>query len=117
QQLHHSAVRLVVVPDKIFASLVTTETPQGVLTLVRLKVGQVSDLPQSSWQVLLILDQIQDPGNAGAMIRAAEAFGASGAIFLTGSVRVHNPKVLRGSAGSIFRLPVVERVDAEALVE
>jgi TrmH family RNA methyltransferase len=57
--------------------------------------------------LIVILDGIQDPGNAGAILRAAEAFSATGAIFLKGSVNPYNPKCLRGSAGSIFRLPVV----------
>jgi TrmH family RNA methyltransferase len=55
----------------------------------------------------VILDGVQDPGNAGAILRAAEAFGATGTIFLKGSVNPYNPKCLRGSAGSIFRVPLL----------
>src|SRR6201999_4366453 len=62
-------------------------------------------------------DGLQDPGNAGAVVRSAEAFGASGVIFLKNSVHAHNPKCLRSSAGSIFRVPVVERADAGVVVE
>ena len=57
--------------------------------------------------LMVVLDGIQEPGNAGAILRAAEAFGASGAVFLKGSVDPYNPKCLRASAGSIFRLPVL----------
>jgi TrmH family RNA methyltransferase len=60
---------------------------------------------------VVVLDGIQDPGNGGAIVRAAEAFGATGALFLKGSVSPHNPKTLRASAGSLFRLPYLAGVD------
>ena len=64
----------------------------------------------------VVLDGIQDPGNAGAIVRAAEAFGASGALFaVKGTVSPFNPKTLRASAGSLFRLPFVQRVSIAAL--
>jgi TrmH family RNA methyltransferase len=53
----------------------------------------------------------QDPGNAGAVVRAAEAFGATGLMFLKGTVSPHNPKTVRASAGSIFRVPLVSGLD------
>ena len=55
----------------------------------------------------IVLDGLQDPGNAGTILRAAEAFGATGVAFLKGTVSPYNPKCLRASAGSIFRVPVV----------
>ena len=61
--------------------------------------------------MVIILDGIQDPGNAGAIVRAAEAFGATGAIFMKGTVNPYNPKVLRASAGSLFRLPMIHGLD------
>jgi TrmH family RNA methyltransferase len=64
----------------------------------------------------VVLDRLQDPGNAGAVIRTAEAFGASGVILLKGSVHASNPKALRASAGSVFRLPVVEGVNASQVL-
>ena len=63
--------------------------------------------------LIVVLDGLQDPGNAGAIVRAAEAFGATGAIFLKGTVSPYNPKTLRASAGSLFRLPMLHGVDAE----
>jgi TrmH family RNA methyltransferase len=59
----------------------------------------------------VLLDGMQDPGNAGTIARAAEAFGATGVMFLKGSVSPHNPKTLRASAGSLFRLPYQHGVD------
>ena len=56
---------------------------------------------------MVVLDGVQDPGNAGAIVRAAEAFGATGVMFLKGTVSPYNPKTLRASAGSLFRMPFV----------
>jgi TrmH family RNA methyltransferase len=58
------------------------------------------------------LDGIQDPGNAGAILRAAEAFGASGLIFAKGTVSPYNPKAVRASAGSVFRVPLIQGLAA-----
>jgi TrmH family RNA methyltransferase len=101
-----ASVRLLRVSDQTFSTLATTETPQGVLSLVRPRTSTLADIAKAP-SLIVILDGIQDPGNAGAILRAAEAFGATGAVFLKGSVNPYNPKCLRGSAGSIFRLPVV----------
>ena len=114
--LSRANVRVVSVPEKLFAGLSSTETPKGVLTLVRLKQWALDDL-KGSHPLIVILDGVQDPGNAGAVVRSAEAFGATGVVFLKESVHPHNPKCLRGSAGSIFRVPLVERADAGAVMD
>ena len=61
----------------------------------------------------MVLDGLQDPGNAGTIVRAAEAFGATGVMFLKGAASPFNPKTLRASAGSLFRVPFVHSLDAE----
>jgi TrmH family RNA methyltransferase len=99
-------VRVLRVSPAVFSQLATAEAPQGVLTLVRPPVWTLPDLLHGV-PLLAVLDGIQDPGNAGAILRAAEAFGATGAIFLKGSVHPYNPKALRAAAGSTFRLPLV----------
>lgn len=105
-------VRFSVLTDDVFAAIGTTESSQGVIALVR--------PPQSSFEhlvrgrtLLVVLDGVQDPGNAGAIVRAAEAFGATGVLFLKGSVNPYNAKTVRASAGSIFRLPVVSGMDGD----
>jgi TrmH family RNA methyltransferase len=102
-----------VVPDVLFASLASTETTQGVLSLVKPKQWSTADIFRAP-ALVLVLDGIQDPGNAGAMLRAAEAFGATGVLFLKGTVNPFNPKCLRASAGSVFRVPLLA---ADVLVE
>jgi TrmH family RNA methyltransferase len=101
-----SEARIVTVPDAVFSGLTSSETPQGVLALVRPPSWTVEDLCRGT-SLIVILDAVQDPGNAGAIVRAAEAFGATGVAFLKGSVSPYNPKCLRASAGSTFRLPIV----------
>jgi TrmH family RNA methyltransferase len=106
--------RLVTVPDAVFAGLTSAETPQGVLALVRPPVWTLEDLCRGT-PLMVVLDAVQDPGNAGAIVRAAEAFGATGVVFLKGSVSPYNPKCLRASAGSTFRLPIVTGISEQQL--
>jgi len=115
-EIGSSHIRVLHVSDTVFAGLASTEAPQGVLTLVRPPSWTFPDLLREP-ALALVLDGIQDPGNAGAILRAAEAFGATGAVFLKGSVNPYNPKCLRGSTGSIFRLPLVSNVTIEKLLK
>jgi len=106
--------RAIVIPDKLFQSLASTETSQGVIALVRLPEWRSEQIfgPRS---LVVVLDGVQDPGNAGAIVRAAEAFGATGLLFSKGSVNPHNPKALRASAGSFFRVPHVARLATQSV--
>ncbi len=106
--------RLVVLEDALFRSIAATETSQGVLALVRPPAWHTADLLRPP-ALVVVLDGLQDPGNAGAILRAAEAFGASGAIFVKGTVNASNPKAVRASAGSLFRLPLVAGLDPAAV--
>lgn len=82
-----------------------TVTPQGVLGVAEIPRWSWSDLPEGD---LVVLDAVQDPGNAGTVLRTAEALGVAGAVALKGTVDLWNPKVVRASAGSVFRLPVLD---------
>ena len=104
------SVRVTVLPDDLFHSISSTEASQGVIALVRPPHWTVEQLFRGEC-LTVILDGLQDPGNAGAILRASEAFGATGVAFLKGSVSPYNPKCLRGSAGSVFRIPVVAAMD------
>lgn len=101
-------------PDAVFRSAVATETPQGVAALVKLKTFAFADLLGNN-PLLLGAAGVQDPGNLGTIIRSAEAMGASGVLTMEGTVHAINPKVIRASAGSLFRLPVVKMDSAEAV--
>ena len=108
-------IRVAVLPDDLFRSISSTESSQGVIALVRPPRWTVEQLFRGQ-ALAVILDGLQDPGNAGAIVRAAEAFGATGVAFLKGSVSPWNPKCLRASAGSVFRVPLVAAMDAHLLL-
>jgi RNA methyltransferase, TrmH family len=109
-----SAVRLAVVPDRLFDAIAATEASQGVMALVR-PPAWTPEQVFGKLPLVIVLDGIQDPGNAGAILRAAEAFGASGLIFAKGTVSAYNPKAVRASAGSVFRVPLLQGLAAEEI--
>jgi RNA methyltransferase, TrmH family len=89
----------------VMERVATTETPQPVLGVVRRRVSAIDRLADATFVV--VADRISDPGNAGTMLRSAEAAGADAVILTQGSVDVFNPKVVRASAGALFEVPVV----------
>jgi TrmH family RNA methyltransferase len=111
-------VDILVAPRALLDSVLDTETPQPVAALVELPDWTWAHVlrGRGSWDPLvLILAGIQDPGNLGTILRSAEAFGASGVLALPGTVNAWNPKAVRASAGSIFRLPVLAATLNECL--
>jgi len=109
-------VETLLLPDKLFASVVPSETPQGVAALVRIKEFSLADvLAKAEAGPLVVIAGLQDPGNLGTILRSAEAFGAGGIILGEGTVHYLNPKVVRASAGSVFRLPIANSKLAEAI--
>lgn len=105
------------VPRKIFETLSTTESSQGVLALAAAPQWSEQDLfsasargaapPERNCPLILLIAGVQDPGNLGTILRAAEAFGSTGAMLTRGTVSPWNAKALRASAGAVFRLPVL----------
>jgi TrmH family RNA methyltransferase len=109
------AIRVIELPDELFHSISSTETSQGVIALVRPPAWTLDQLFQGH-ALVVVLDGVQDPGNSGAIVRSAEAFGVTGVVFLKGSVSPYNPKCLRASAGSVFRVPMVTGLEERALL-
>jgi len=103
--------RTIVLPDPLFQSIAATETSQGVIALVQPPEWTLEQIFRGR-SMVVVLDGVQDPGNAGAIVRAAEAFSATGVIFVKGTVNPWHPKTLRASAGSLFRVPMVSGLDA-----
>jgi TrmH family RNA methyltransferase len=113
-RLHYPDARIV--SDKTFSDLASTQRPQGVIALVRPRASTLAQMMRGQ-ALVVVIDGMQDPGNAGAILRAAEAFGATGVVFLKGSVNPYNPKCLRGSAGSVFRVPLAASVEPDTILD
>jgi TrmH family RNA methyltransferase len=99
------------VSDEVMAAMTGTVTPQGLLAVCRLldqPLDQVLDqaLTVTGPALVTVLSHVRDPGNAGTVLRASDAAGASGVLLTEASVDVHNPKCVRSTAGSLFHLPV-----------
>ena len=108
-----NGARLRPVTDEVMRALADTVTPQGMVGVAAAREARLADLAEARF--LVVLDGVRDPGNAGTIIRTADAAGADGVVFLQGSVDPYNPKAVRASTGSIFHLPVVTGVTVEAL--
>ena len=115
-------VETLLIPDKLFAGVVPSETPQGEAALVRVNAFDMDDVLGSSPgkqprtpPLVLVVAGLQDPGNLGTILRSAEAFGATGVLLSEKTVSPYNSKAIRASAGSIFRLPVARVASSEAV--
>lgn len=109
-------VELIELTEDVFASVVDTQSPQGLAALLVPPKWTLTDaVPATKTPLLLIAAGLQDPGNMGTLVRSAEAFGATAVLTTAGTVSEWNQKALRASAGSVFRVPVVQ-IAAEDLV-
>ncbi len=109
-------VETLLLPDKLFAAAVPSDTPQGIAALVNVrKFTPAEILDHGAIGPLLVIAGVQDPGNLGTMLRSAEAFGAKGVLLGEGTVSAYNNKVVRASAGSMFRLMLSKVELTEAL--
>jgi len=106
-----------VVQDSVFKVMCDTQTPQGVICLIRQYRYELSDLLGKKAPLLLILENIQDPGNLGTMMRTAEGAGADGVILSPGCADIYNPKTIRSTMGSIYRVPFVQAEDLESVLK
>lgn len=102
-------------PNDVFDSAVVTEHPQGIAALVQISHFDLEAALAPRPALTIVAAGIQDPGNLGTLIRSAEAFGAGSVISIEGTVSQWNTKVIRASAGSVFRLPVI-KIPSEDLI-
>ena len=105
QATSHHAVEIAFTPE-LFDSVAATRSPQHVLALFERPDSSLRAIFRRTETIVVALDAVQDPGNAGAIVRLAAAFDAAGVVFLTGSADPYGPKTIRGSAGSILTVPV-----------
>ncbi len=112
-KLEQHGTRLIVVSENVFAVLSDTKTPQGIILLAAKPQTDACVLEYKSISVplVVIIHRLNNPSNAGAILRTAEAAGAGGIISTTGTTDLFSPKALRGAMGSSFRLPIWTRAE------
>jgi TrmH family RNA methyltransferase len=110
-------IAVIEIDESLFDELAGTETPQGVMAVVRQGTFALEDLrlaPAPS--LLVVVDGVQDPGNLGTIVRSADAARAGGVILLKGTADIYNPKACRATMGSIFHVPVIQGLAAEEVL-
>lgn len=101
-------VRLTPIGEAVLARLADSATPQGIVAVARTPQARLEDVVGSG--LLVVLEGVADPGNAGTILRTADAAGAAGFVLTTGSVDPYSPKAVRSAVGSTYHLPVVTGV-------
>jgi TrmH family RNA methyltransferase len=104
-------VRVSVASATAVAELADTVSPQGVVAVCRFVDVTVADALAGSPRLVVLCDQVRDPGNLGTVVRCADAFGADAVLVSRDSVDLYNPKTVRASTGSVFHLPLAVDVD------
>jgi TrmH family RNA methyltransferase len=110
-------VEVLQMPKELLRSALATETPQPVAALIEPPAWTWANLLNNgSTPLILVLAGLQDPGNLGTIVRSAEAFGSAGLLCLPGTVNAWNPKTVRASAGSVFRVPILAASASDAVI-
>ena len=110
-------VEVLLVADRVLDYISDTKTTQGVMALVKSRQYTEDDLAGGQMPLIVVAHLLQDPGNLGTIVRVAEAAGAGGVVITPGTVDLYNPKALRATMGSIFRLPTVRAESLEGFVK
>lgn len=114
QRGREQGILLEQVSDEVFRRVSDTQTPQGIMFVMKQFSHSLEDMIERAMEkkerqgklpLFLILEDIQDPGNLGTMLRTAEGAGASGVVMSKGTADIYNPKVIRSTMGSLYRLP------------
>lgn len=114
QRLLAAGAELLPISPDVMQALAEREAAEGVVATFDLFEAALDDLSLAGDRLVVVLDRLQDPGNLGTLIRTADAVGAAGAVLLEPCVDPFDPKVVRGSMGSIFHVPLVRASDAAA---
>ena len=105
------------VSEQVLAAMGDTQAPQGIAAVCRVVTASLDDVLRSRPRLLVLLSNVRDPGNAGTVVRGADAAGADAVLRSEHSVDVWSPKVVRSTAGSLFHLPLVTGLPLEATLE
>lgn len=117
QELNLQDFPLEVLSDHVFEYVSDTKTPQGILCVVRQKSYDLDSLLQVENPHFMVLDNLQDPGNLGTILRTSEGAGVDAVFLSKDSVDIYNPKTIRSTMGSIYRIPFVYVEDLLSLLD
>ena len=115
--LDTSNVETILVSEPVMAAMSSTITPQGILSVCEIGRNEFSDLKLNGDSKFIYLHEIQDPGNAGTILRSADAMGIDAVITSPGSVDMYSPKVVRATAGSLWHIPLYSGITLTTLSE
>lgn len=109
-----------IVSDEVFEKMSDTVTPQGILCLVRqysYNIEEILSACEKKRMLFILLEDLQDPGNVGTIFRTAEAAGANGVIMSSRTADIYNPKTIRSTMGSIYRVPFLYEEDISSIIK
>ena len=109
--------KMEIVGDSVFKQISDTQTPQGIMAVIEMPHYELADLMDGDRTHLLILESIQDPGNLGTMLRTGEGAGITGVIMNSQTVDLYNPKTVRSTMGSLYRMPYYISDDLEGTID
>ena len=108
---------IVDVSDEVMKQMSETITPQGIIAICTIPNVSLESIALNGSRKFIYLSEVQDPGNAGTILRSADAFGIDAVITSPGSVDMYSPKVVRSTAGSLWHIPVIQSIALEELIK
>lgn len=116
ENIEEKRIKVLKISEKLFKTISDEENPGGVLLIVEKPEHSVKDCLSNKSRFVLILNEIQDPGNLGTIIRTAAAFEIDLCLLTEGTVDLYNPKVIRATSGFLFNIPVIENIDLKEII-
>lgn len=110
-------IPIYIADDRVFQEASEMDSPQGVLAVLHKQEQDLENIIDRESYILMLLDEVRDPGNVGTIIRTADACGIAGVVLSKGCVDLYNGKTIRATMGSMFHIPVVTDVDMLELIE
>lgn len=117
QELNLEKFEVEILSDHVFDHVSDTKTPQGILCIVKQKKYELEKLLSLQNPHFIVLDNLQDPGNLGTIVRTAEGAGVDAVFLSKESVDIYNPKTIRSTMGSIYRMPIIYVEDVLELLK
>lgn len=115
--LEGTGIRPELLSDHVYEHVSDTKTPQGVLCVIKRREGRLDEMLGDRCPFLLVLDNLQDPGNVGTILRTAEGAGVTGVILGRDSADIYNPKTIRSTMGSVYRVPFCYAEDIPGVLD